>query len=130
MLRKLSLALFLLPIALPASAESRLTGGDWVITQLGTEVRTDTPELTLAFDAEGRVSGHSGCNRFMGGAKQDGQMLEFTQLASTMMACPPPQMELERKMLDHLGQTRSFAITPGGALELLGEEGLVLRATR
>jgi heat shock protein HslJ len=130
MLRKLTLALLLLSVAQQASAEARLTGGDWIITQLGAEALGDAPELTLAFDAEGRVSGHSGCNRFMGGAKQDGQMLEFTALASTMMACAPTQMELERRMLDHLGQTRSFAITPGGALELMGEEGLVLRATR
>lgn len=130
MIRPLAALLFLLPLALPASAASKLSGEEWSVVQIGTASVAEDAKLTLAFDAEGRISGHSGCNRFMGGFSQDGEVLSFTQIAGTMMACPQPQMDLERQMLEALSATKSFSLTPGGALELFGEDGLVLRALR
>lgn len=116
--------------AQPATPALTLSGADWRVTSLtsGAKITDETPGISFGKDL--RVSGSSGCNRFMGGYSQDGQSLKFTELAGTMMACPGPRMEFERQMLDALGTVTHFAITPGGALELFGAQGLLLRAER
>lgn len=130
MSRSLTLAVVLASLAFPALAQTKLTGEDWKITMLEGEPAPEKAELTINFGPEQRVSGHSGCNRFMGGYTQDGLSLEFTQMASTMMACPPEQMELERKVGDLLARTKQFTVTKDGELELWSLEGPLLRAAR
>lgn len=107
-----------------------LTGDAWKVVRLAGETLPATDGPTIEFLPEGRVAGHSGCNRYMGSWAQDGDKLEFGQVAGTMMACEPEKMKLETAMHEALSQVRSVAITPGGALELMGEAGLILRAER
>lgn len=108
-----------------------LTGGDWQVADLPGIALPPDATPTLSFSAEGRVAGHSGCNRFTGGWAQDGLQLTFTAMATTRMACDPARMEVEDRMLAALGAVTTLALTPGGALELLGSDGLLLlRATR
>jgi putative lipoprotein len=67
-------------------------------------------ELHMVLTGEGsRVRGFSGCNRFTGGYQSNSGELNFTQLASTRMACMEG-MELEQRFLDALGRTNRFTI--------------------
>jgi heat shock protein HslJ len=74
---------------------------------------------------DGRVAGHSGCNRYMGIFEQDGIKLTLGPLAATKMACPPDQMEKERAWLAMLEQVRAFEATHL-VLKLKGAGGEVI----
>ncbi len=92
----------------------------------GTTWRLDAPEakaapLTVRF-AEGRASGFSGCNRFNGGFRRDGDTLTVGPLAGTMMACPEPRMAAEKAFLDGLSGTHGVAIA-GDRLTLTPASG-------
>lgn len=65
--------------------------------------------LTARFEA-GRVSGFSGCNRFMGSYTVDRDQLTLGQLAGTMMACPGAAMAIEGAFKGSLAGTLRYAI--------------------
>lgn len=129
-MRGMTLAMVgMLAMAGMAQAET-LTGAEWQVVELAGGALPADVVPTLTFDAEGRMSGYSGCNRMMGGWSQDGNSLTFSQVAGTMMACDEARMAVERRMHAALGAVTRVALTPGGALELLGADGLLIRATR
>lgn len=99
-----------------------LTGDAWRITALGDATLIEPERLSLNFLDAGRVAGSSGCNRIVGGFSLTGEGLHFGPMASTMMACPDPLMEQERRMLDALEQVVAFDMDKSGALRLLGED--------
>ena len=58
--------------------------------------------------AEGFVSGYGGCNSIRGGYElKPGNRIRFTNMASTMMACP--DMELEQEFFKVLNMADNFA---------------------
>ena len=65
--------------------------------------------LTARFEA-GRVSGFSGCNRFMGSYTVDRDQLVLGQLAGTMMACPGAAMTIESAFQGSLAGTLRYVI--------------------
>jgi len=70
----------------------------------------------LAHDSQYRVSGFSGCNRYMGSYKLQGGKLSISAPASTRMACPSPERaQLEAAYLKALADIRSFTLDSGGA---------------
>jgi len=71
--------------------------------------------LTLAFDAAGRASGSSGCNRFSASYSETGNSLRFGQSAGTRMMCVQPQgvMEQEAQMLSALGSVARWRVEDG-----------------
>jgi heat shock protein HslJ len=80
---------------------------------------------TLRFEG-GRASGTDGCNRYSTTYTAKGSALEFgARGASTMMACPPPQMKQAEAFNGALARTRSHRVA-GGRLELLSAEGTVV----
>lgn len=42
----------------------------------------------LALEEDGTLSGTDGCNRLSGSWEQDGEVITFGEVATTMMACP------------------------------------------
>lgn len=64
-----------------------LAGTDWSLVTLGNDDVVAGSTLTLSFSTDGRVSGDSGCNRFMGNYEANGPRLTLSQLASTRRAC-------------------------------------------
>lgn len=58
----------------------------------------------------GRVSGFSGCNRFMGSYTVERDQLVLGQLAGTMMACPEAAMAIEGAFKAGLAGTLRYAI--------------------
>lgn len=110
-----------------APAPPALEGMEWVLTHLEGEAVPAGVEATLHLDGETRrVTGSGGCNRFSGTYTLTGGSLVFGGVAATRMACPSPALEVEDAYFRVLGMVGSYEIT-GAALELLGEEGPLLR---
>lgn len=99
-----------------------LTGSAWRITALGDAALIEPERLSLNFLDAGRVAGSGGCNRIVGGFSLTGEGLQFGPMASTMMACPDPLMDQERRMIDALEQVVAFDVGADGRLHLLGED--------
>ena len=78
-----------------------LAGSEWGIS--GTEQYVQF--------REGRVAGHSGCNRYTGGYVQQGETLKLGPLASTKMACSPERMDQEQAWFQMLDKVRGFEAT-------------------
>ncbi len=97
-----------------------LRGTTWLLQTIeGEEAATPQGKpIDLLFDAqEMRVSGFSGCNRYMGpfelpGSTVEGAMLSFGNLAGTLMACPDDN-GLERRYLQALGGITSYQLSDG-----------------
>jgi putative lipoprotein len=89
---------------------ARLTGGDWVVQSIGGQSVGRDRSTRIAIAADGRVTGSGGCNRLMGRTDINGQSITFSAIATTRMACAPPVMQQERKLLDALAATRSYRI--------------------
>ena len=97
-----TLFILVLIMVYPAQATLELVGPTWRVVEIGgCPVAAGEPnrEPHLVFSDADRVSGSTGCNRFTGTYKQDGNNLQFTPLAVTKMACPPPLAALERSFL-------------------------------
>lgn len=114
-----------------APATATLHNTYWKLVELGGQAVTMLPgqqrEVRITLSDEGaRLTGFSGCNQLMGGYVQDGQALQFTQLAGTRMACPPPLDALERKVHQLLGATTGQRIE-GQQLSLLQGEQVLAR---
>jgi heat shock protein HslJ len=90
--------------------------------------------ITLLFDPgdhnSSQVSGNSGCNRFTGPWTQNGAALKLGPLATTMMACPPPVMEVENRLLAALSAVTTVRYTEAGAADLITADGRIMRLRR
>ena len=107
-------------------ADASLTNTYWRIVKLGDEdVRAEDghrePHMLLRAN-EARFSATVGCNQLIGGYETAGESLRFGQVASTLMACPPPLDQLERRLVEALENTRTWHIA-GQVLELRDGEG-------
>ena len=117
------------PPAPPAAADG-LLGQAWQLFEIdgGAPVAGSAPSLQFA---DGRLSGSSGCNRFMGGYAlgPEGGSIRTEQMASTMMACPEPLMRQEERFLAVLGHVARYRIE-AGVLTLETASGGSIRARR
>lgn len=106
--------------------------GSWQIADLNGGGPVAGSSLTFDGSDQGgrRVSGTAGCNRFSGGWAQAGGVPQFGPFAATMMACAPPVMEVERRVLALLAATASVVYTADGAAILATKDGRKLRLTR
>ncbi|MCW4152536.1 META domain-containing protein [Halomonas sp. 18H] len=70
-----------------------MVGPRWNLLLVGTSERLElSPTPYFQIGADGRVSGHDGCNAFKSNVSLgDNQRIEFGQLASTRKACPDMQ---------------------------------------
>ncbi len=83
----------------------------------------DAREPHVVLGQQQRAHGSDGCNRFTGSYQTD-KGLRFGQLASTMMACPPPVDALARSFSQALSATADYRIR-GKQMELLDAGGKV-----
>lgn len=107
-------------------ADATLTNTYWRIVKLADEdVRGKEghrePHILLRADPP-HFSATAGCNQIVGGYETAGETLHFQQPASTMMACPPPLDQLERRLADALAKTATWRIN-GQVLELRDDNG-------
>lgn len=102
-----------------------LQGANWNIISInGTPVLPDT-QATIRFDADQRLSGSTGCNRFMGSYSLRGEGLSASQLAGTRMACPGPVEGQEQAILAVLNTLQGFERPDDQRLVLRGEQGVI-----
>jgi len=122
--RRLLLALAM-PLALMtggAALACGLAGSEWRPTQIGEQELPDNGDIFVRFEADGRLSGHGGCNRFFGSYEITADRISIGPLGATRMACPGPVMDLEMAFLQALEQTSGFA-RDGTRLVLTDEQG-------
>ena len=98
--------------------KSLLTGGEWVVEEIGGRPVIADAEVTILFMEEDRVAGGASCNRFFGSYKLSGEGLTFAQMGGTMMACPGPLADQEARFLKLLQETYRFEIDSEGRLVL------------
>ncbi|MDQ7728127.1 META domain-containing protein [Halomonas sp. SpR8] len=96
------------------SSGSSLSGAivdqSWNLLLVGTDERLSMPQTpSFQISKDGKVSGHDGCNRFTGQVTLgDNQRIEFSELATTRMACP--QMGDAEKVTDMLETAYRYLI--------------------
>jgi heat shock protein HslJ len=99
-----------------------LRGSQWI--DAGPTVGRAPVSLDIAKDAS--LSGHSGCNRYLGKLESSGNALRLIQSGSTRMMCTEQvAMDTEKRFGRALAQTRS-AQKERDHLLLLDEAGQVL----
>lgn len=113
----------------PAPGSATLEG-EWTVQSIGgTPVLEEAPRATLAFTADGQVTGRGSCNQYTAAYTVDGEAITIgPDIAFTQMACAPEILEQERRFLDALAAATAFAVDEGGTLTLSGGEEIV--ATR
>ncbi|WP_017931254.1 META domain-containing protein [Robiginitomaculum antarcticum] len=100
-----------------------LTGREWVVEDIANTGIIDSSRMTLNFDANGRLSGLSGCNNYTTEFSRDGMNLTAGNIALTRRACAPALMNQEQKFLDVLSGVQSFYHDGTGALILKTADG-------
>lgn len=106
------------------SSANVLTQTHWKLTWLASQNQlqydnSHAPDLSFNQDKQ-RVAGSTGCNRFMGSYKIEGQKISFSKMATTMMACHTG-MKTERAYMDALQQVSKWSIA-NGKLVLLNDD--------
>ena len=101
--------------------------GEWQIIRINGQPAA--PDYRLSFDpAAQRFNAYFGCNRIMGGYQQQADQLNFSDVASTMMACPDNADETPG--LAALAQTHHWQTAatkaPGSRLILSNQQGQVV----
>lgn len=86
-----------------AAEASDLAGSSWAVTGYNNGKQAvvsplSGTELTVAFGADGRVSGSAGCNTFTGPFKQDGAAVQIGPLATTLKACAQPDGVMDQEV--------------------------------
>lgn len=111
-----------------------LTGVTWVATMVNngreavTGILEDT-QITAVFDAEGKVGGSAGCNRYFAGYTVDGSSIAIEPPASTRKMCPEAIMQQEFGYLTMLPTAATFSIQ-GDELELRTADGALVASYR
>ncbi len=82
--------------------------GSWRLIAFGDATEPGEIEITLRVEAEGKISGMSGCNRYSGAWSPGGDGAGVGPLGATKMACPPARMEVESRYLRELGSVRGW----------------------
>ncbi len=100
-----------------------LAGTQWtIVTIAGDSVGNDS-RAALNFGPDGQLSGNTSCNAFSGSYSLTGEELTAGQMAVTMMACPEPLNELERRFLGILADTADISFNSEGLLVITGQNG-------
>jgi heat shock protein HslJ len=86
----------------------------WQLSELHSKAikeSTTAPTAHVIFDeAEGRITGSTGCNRFFGGfTLGDNNSVSFSEIGATRRACLPGEVE-EQDYLNMLGETSAYSI--------------------
>jgi heat shock protein HslJ len=118
-----------------APQSQELAGTSWRVTgynngrQAVVSVLVGT-QLTMAFAADGRVSGSAGCNNYTGTYTVSGSALHFGPMATTRKMCAQPErvMEQEQQFLKAL-ETVATIRQEGDRAELRTADGALAIST-
>lgn len=117
-----------MPAALADEPAAKAPIGAWTVETIGDAGVLDQAEPSLIIQADGRVNGSSGCNRYSGTAVLADEAMSFGTLVSTRMACAAAVMEQEQAFLSALESVAGWREEADGRLALLGADGTTLMA--
>ncbi len=91
-----------------------LEGTEWVLVELGRDLRVpEDPQVTLRL-SEDRVSGKAGCNTYFAGVTELAPgSLAFNGMGATRMACPDEVMDVEARYLKTLAGASRYSFLAG-----------------
>ena len=97
---------------------SGLAGRQWRLKMLDATDSLAGVDVTVQFDADGRVFGSSGCNRYSGSYRAHDDSLYVTALAGTRMMCAEPAgtMDQEDRYLASLEQAQRYRLLKTGLI--------------
>lgn len=96
-----------------------LLAGGWRVIHMEGGAIPDGVVVTMEFNSEGHVFGSGGCNRFNGPYRLTGEGLTIGPLGATMMACPDPQSETERRFFKLIDTVTRVTTGENGQLRLM-----------
>jgi len=103
----------------------------WVVTSIRESDMVTVPvaELTLRIEGD-RVAGSAACNKYFGDWKRDGNLVQVTNLQTTLILCQPAQVQQQAStFLDILSSATSFE-SDEATLELRTADDRALRCKR
>jgi heat shock protein HslJ len=98
------------------SADFELTGTTWRAATIVGRPVIDSSASTITFEADGRVHGGGGCNRYFGAATIAGEQVSFGPIGSTRMACAPALMDQEARFFRALESAQRWSLDERGLL--------------
>jgi heat shock protein HslJ len=109
-----------------------LSGGEWVVEDIGGRGIIDSSRVTLTFSADGGLGGAASCNRYATSVTIGAEGVTVGAIAATKMACPDALMNQERAFFATLASVVRFDFDETGALLLYGGDSPdpVLKARR
>ena len=110
--------------------KTALLGSEWRVTEVGSSAVIADSRASLGFSEDGRLYGNASCNRLVGTYRVEGSQLTISNSGLTMMACPPAEMDQERRLVDVLNQVNSYEIDSTGNLVLRTPSGARIVARR
>lgn len=99
-----------------ANAAAELVGTTWRAETIMGRPVIDYAASTITFEADGRVHGRGGCNRYFGSVAIDGERLALGPLGATKMACPPALMDQESRFFEALQTAERWSFDEHGLL--------------
>lgn len=116
-------------IELTPSGLKPLAGTRWQVETMGGTPVVAGSEPQINFEADGKINGTTGCNRFFGGYAQTGAELAFTGVGMTKMACMADGvMEQESAFGAILSGKTEGSIDSLGNLVIRGEKSVSFTA--
>ena len=103
-----------------------LAGTSWRAETLAGEPVADDTVVTMEFAGSDRIAGKAACNRYNGPLRVEAGTLRIGPLATTRMACPPPQSEFETLFVAAVDQAQRLE-RDNSALVLIAEGQLPSR---
>jgi heat shock protein HslJ len=103
-----------------------LAGTSWWVEDISGRGVIDMTHTTIEFDADGRVSGDTGCNRYFGSVEFTGPEISFGPLAGTRKACAASLMDQEMNFFKAMEKISQWEVAETGLLHLMDEQSTTL----
>ena len=122
-----SVIILILGLALAAcgGGGAELGGTTWSLKALNGQPPLEGITAGMIFGENGSVSGKTGCNSFTTTYQTNRNEITFAPAASTMMACPQPQMDQEAAFFSALTNAKTYNVQ-GTILNLMDADGTTI----
>lgn len=107
------------------TANGGLGGTSWTVVSVAGTATIADARPTMAFAADGTVSGSDGCNQYSGPFGTNGQEITVGQLTSTLIGCELQLGAQAQAFTQALAGATTWSRTETGALELHGHGDLI-----
>jgi putative lipoprotein len=103
----------------PTPAEE-LVGSPWIVTSINGQGVVPAAPPTMAFGADGKISGTGGCNQYSAPYETTGGTIAIGDISSTLMLCEGAAGTQESVFLTALRGATAWRLDDDGALHLDG----------